>query len=206
MIYHKSIDTLPYWNFLQIRKHNDLRYLYHLDNYLDLSRVELNSKLLTVWNDIMTEYNDELIKRERGNYLFDLEKQIKELEAERFISQLYLSQILIYENDDRFKDIVDKYKNELSDIGYSYNGNIDATQGKIDSILNEIDSLQAAINSTVSTSNNQSSPEKILNEIEKYRKVAIDIRIISVKQYIEYENDFIQYVSNLNKTKRNASN
>ena len=200
MNYHKSIDTLPYWNFLQIRKHNDLRYLFALDNYLDLSKIKVNEDHLAAFDVIMTEYNNELIKREKGAYIFDIEKQIGELESERLIAQLCLSQIKIFKDKPEYKEVMQRYIDELENLGYEYNGNLDALEGKIDSIINEIDDLEITRSSVFNNSDN-ATPERIINEIEKYRKVAIDITKVSVKQYLTYESDYIEYVSNLNKKK-----
>jgi len=199
MNYHKSIDTLPYYNFLQSRKEGDMRYIFELDSYLDLSKCKTDERHLKAYSDIMNEYNDELLKRERAAYLFDIEKGIAELQAERFLCQLLLSQIKIFKDREEFKDIVDKCIYELDDLGYSYNGNLESLEGQIDSILNEIDDLELAKRDNSNAKG--ATSEEMIDAIEQYRKVSIDIKKISVRQYITYENGYLKYISSLKNKK-----
>lgn len=200
MNYHKSINTLPYWNFLQIRKYDDIRYLFELDSYLDLSKIKTNESHLKAFNNIMNEYNDMLLKRERASYLFEIDKQIAELEAERYVCLLCINKIIIFKDRKEYKEEVDNAIETLSELGYDYNGNINALQGKIDSILNEIDDL--AISKKNTSNINSPSDEAMINYIEKYRKVPINIKQISVIQYLEYENDYLLYVVSMNNKKK----
>jgi len=199
MNYHKSIDTLPYYNFLQSRKDGDIRYIFELDSYLDLSKCKTDERHLKAYSDIMNEYNDELLKRERASYLFDIEKSIAELQAERFLCQLYLSQIKIFKDKEDFKEIVYKCINELYDLGYSYNGNIESLEGQIDSILNEIDDLELAKRDNSNAKG--ATSEEMIDAIEQHRKVSIDITKISVRQYLTYENGYLKYISSLKNKK-----
>jgi uncharacterized protein YggL (DUF469 family) len=102
---------------------------------------------------------------------------------------------------DQYKEQRQKFIDELDNLGYSFNGNIQALEGKIDSLLNELDDLVIARN-RLNTGGESSTTERIVSEIEKYRKVSIDITKISVKQFLAYETDYIEYVANLNKKQK----
>lgn len=201
MNFHKSIDTLPYGNFLQAREKGDIRYIFELESYLDLSKCKPNEEHLKAFSNIMEEYNDELLKRDRAKDLFEIEKEVGELNAERLLCQLYVSQIKIFWHvKDEYKELIDKCIADLSELGYDFNGNIEALEGQIDRLLNEIDDLELAKNNH-SGSGKGATPEEMIDAIEQYRKIPIDINKTSVKQYITYENGYLKYLANLKNKK-----
>ncbi len=51
-------------------------------------------------------------------------------------------------------------------------------------------------------SGDYATAERMINEIEKYRKVSIDITKISVRRVQVYEDDYKEYNAKLNKTKK----
>lgn len=197
--YHKSIDTLSYWNFLQVRKHNDLRYLFELPSYLNLSKANPGPEHLKAFEYIMEEYNDVILKREKASMLFEFEKEIGELQAEYHLCKLCLNQITIFEDEEKYKDVVQKYINELSNRGKSYKGNLEATEGQIDSILNEIDELVIARN-RLSGKSDDATAEQMIDALEKHRGGhQIDITKTTVRQFLTYETSFIEEIARRNK-------
>lgn len=54
---YKDIDELPVYNFLKIIKTNDLRYLYILEDYHDLSIDDITG-LEDIWGDIQSQIVD----------------------------------------------------------------------------------------------------------------------------------------------------
>lgn len=199
MNYYNDLE-IPYWNLIQIRKKDDLRYLFELKSYLDLSKVKTDERHLKAFSNIMELYNDELLKREKAATLFELEKEIAQLQAERHICLLCMSQIKIFGKSDGYKEVIDHAIEELDNLGYSYNGSVEALEGQIDSILNDIDDLELLKNQSSGKGTEQTT-ESMINAIEKYRKVALNIKEISTAQYLEYENDYINYVIQLKNKK-----
>ena len=201
-LYYNSIDNLPHWNFIQIRKTNDLRYLFELDSYLNLNIVEPKPEHLKAFEEILLQYNEKILERSSAKSEFDIDKEISILESEKYICELYFSQIVILEGKKEFKDDYYNCINELSKYGHE--GNKDQIRASIDSYLNQIDDFKIMKKSS-SKNGDAVTIEQMINLIEKYRNMPLNTKVISVAQYIEYENDFLKYVADAS-NKRKSDN
>lgn len=87
---YENCDQLPMWNFEQIRKHNDFRYLvYGFEGWGD---VEVPEDADSVWGDILNEYS-ELTKNNSTIQYFELYADVSDLETRHYFGAMLLKNI-----------------------------------------------------------------------------------------------------------------
>lgn len=193
MNYHKSIDTISRWNFVQARVHDDPRYILELDSYLNLDSIKIKEEWTKAYSDILEQYNNKLLERQEAASNFEYDKEIALLENEMFVCKCNFFIVKFFEGRQGFEDKVKAAIEDLSNYGYNYNGNIEALEGSIDSLLNDIDDI-LLIKKQINGDNKHVSEEQMVARIQKFLGLNIDTKQISVSQWLVYEDDYIKSV------------
>ena len=79
---YRTIADLPMWNWEQVKKTSDLRYLLRLDDYDLLPDLEVSENL---WNDLQDEFSKKCGMTESGGYHFDKVISLYELKRDAVI-------------------------------------------------------------------------------------------------------------------------
>ena len=79
---YRSLEDLPAWNFYQIRKNGDFRYLYKLEEYYDLEEIEPGEELPALWSDLFDQYIDTFGLGKEYKEALELRREIVILQAE----------------------------------------------------------------------------------------------------------------------------
>jgi len=197
-----DIDNVPYWNWQQANRKSDLRYLVYLDNYLDIDSIKLTDDVQAAYDKILSQYNDEIVKRPTASAYFDLDREILELDTERTLCLIALSQVEMFSDK---PDLIGVSIDFLSELGYDIDFSVDVyaqcvnIKRSLDTLVTDILELEKAKNSK--TVGESVTDEQLINAIEKYRKVAIDTKKISLLQFLTYENDYIKYIADASNKK-----
>lgn len=81
---YKHIELLPLFNWIQVLKNNDLRYLIVLEDYNELPKVEDQSILESNWDNIQSQIIDLVGISESTLYILERQKEIVRLRLEMF--------------------------------------------------------------------------------------------------------------------------
>lgn len=187
---HKSIDTLPVWNFNQIQKEGDLRYLYNLKHYDEFP--ELNKKETK-------EHNEKILieKKENGGFVCkvdELEEIFNTIFDEYFIASGGVSddykKIKMLEN----RIAIMECKKALTG-DRSYNTFISIRKDELIELKKKTNFI---------------SYEEQLTTVEMFRKIEIDDKVMTVRKFCAYMkkmNDHNKLQKELaDKAKANARN
>jgi len=192
MNYHKSIETLPIANYTKIEKTNNLSYLYDC-SFLECETKQAIPEMLNVWQSITDDYNEIVSKRPTNNALLDKHYEVGRLNSEMLKIKIICRQLVM-------GDLQDTYFQHLLDVGYDIdrNGNIEQQAIEInrraDNYITEITSLQQEIR-MLSGDGKEVSLEEMVSAIHRQMNITIDIYRTSVKQWLVYENEFLNIIS-----------
>lgn len=84
---YRSLEDLPAWNFFKARENDDLRYLYILDEYYDIEKLEIKPELIEVWQNLFDEYVDKFSFSKEHLKIMNLRRELEIAEAEYAISE-----------------------------------------------------------------------------------------------------------------------
>lgn len=78
--YYKHIKETPLWNYIEVQKTGDVRYLYKLNDYSKLPK--LIPQLKEVWDDFVYQYIDELGLDQDTKQIIELKRDIVLMEID----------------------------------------------------------------------------------------------------------------------------
>jgi len=79
---YRTIADLPMWNWEQIKKTSDLRYLIRLDDYDELPEIDVSGDL---WDSLQDEFSEKCGMTESGGYHFDKFIELQKLKRDEII-------------------------------------------------------------------------------------------------------------------------
>lgn len=203
---YNSIDNIPYWNWVQVRRYDDLRYLYELDSYLNIDDYKVTDKIKYDFQTIESEYSQMMAQRPTGAQILGVSQYQLELEAERTLALMLLAQVDMFYDKPDFKCHFDNCITDLDNLGYEINTNLDlapqllSIKSTLDSMITEIDELEKQKESM--SKGAYISEEAVINQIEKYKNTTLDTKKISLLQFLEYERDYLKFLEDASNKKK----
>ncbi len=189
---YKSIDSLPVWNFAKVMDTNDLRYLLILDYYDDLP--EFNVEPI-IWEQIILEFAEHSDPQRMKNYIRDLSALIsKRRQYQLIIDSAYFlcfkkdeEIIRILENNIKQFDPIFEFKHTkesgIDEIDYAKS--VDKAYEKGRSLLSSIELKSHEFNSRYANKENvKFDLYKNIDALQRFNKIIINPKEISVKQFI----------------------
>lgn len=186
---YSNCDEIPKWNFDKINETQDYKYLvYGYDGWGDVN-VPKNAK--EVFESIMEEFSELTVSNKTWRY-FELVKDVNDLDNRAYFGKMLLNQ-LAKRRLSMPKDIRDQYAEQLREFGFYLN------DGK--PFIKEYERLQKQLKVVYMkleqkskeaqefegknfTNNEEISTIKLKVKIQKILKVDLDLKRISVKEWL----------------------
>lgn len=191
LLYHESINTLPIANYEEVKKTENLSYLYDL-KFLDCKNKPAKPELLQAWEKIEDEYTEIISKRRTSVDMIEKRAELGFLVSQELNVKLICFQLSNGSFDEKYIEI-------LEDAGYIFNENGDhkeqaqSIRHRSDNLITQITMLtdeiekMSIIGSTVEL-------EKMKGMFRQHLQLGdINIYTTTVKEWLYYENDLIAY-------------
>ncbi len=186
--FYLNCSELPIWNFHQIGKTKDFRYLGKSDEIEDVDCLPIDAP--KIWKEIFNEYCDISDNRESQEHLQNIAEKEELIEKYSYCS-LLLS--VLYQGLD--KETEQLYFKELSAWGFSFNQGdllreMDRAKVWLKSIKTRINILDSQLSNN---EKKQTSPERLEKQQVKLERITkrneIDVKKVSVVKWLEIIKD-----------------
>lgn len=183
-----NCDELPKWNFDQVTKHNDLKWL--IVGY-DYGEAEVPENAQEVWDNILEEYA-QLTKSNTTVRYFELIDEIRELSDRFFAGEILLNQLMkriSFMSEEMRKE----YVQELRDLrfylneGKPFKTEFERLQKQLKAVFTKLEAkTKEAREIEEKNSGEGTSTIQIKVKIQKLLKVNIDLKAISVTEWLQW--------------------
>lgn len=203
---YESLDFLPIWNYKQVEKTGDLRYLIKGIDYEHLPNVYLN--LVPIWEKIFNEFIEQSnptaideIKLQFINYANDTNK----------FHFLKLSIQILSNKDFITKESKDKLINQIRQLGYRFDeSNEDAYFNSLIDLERQLTGLKRMIDFKNQELNNKyknkPEPMDIEDILTMFTSVfpgtVFNSKTLTCKQYLSYLKRYNKIASEVNRNKQ----
>lgn len=193
-LYYRNIDSCPWWNFAKVIETDDQRYLIKLELYDELPE---NKPDENIWAEIMMQYFELSDGQKAKHYINDLSYIIRLRREYHIISDACF--VLCYKNDEELINIIE---NQIKKFDSKYIFNRDEKYYWDSIILAEkkAKELAARIELKVKEFEGKYGKKKnaakfdgykVINDLQKYYKLIIDPRTITVRQVLTMNREMV---------------
>jgi hypothetical protein len=179
---YKSIDTLPMWNYIKVVETGELRYLYVLDYYDELPPQNVDE---SIWEGICFQYFDTMDSQKSKAYLISytnilaLRKEISVLNDIAFILCYKQSAEIIAIAE----TIMNKYGVFKFDVLQPYES-IFKIEGFSKSLATKYELKVKEFERKYSSKGAKIDFYDVIDALQRHNKIIIDVRAITVRQFI----------------------
>lgn len=186
--HYLDCSQMPIWNFHQLGKTMDYRYLYKVDEIEEVDHAPIDAP--KVWEAIFNEYCEISDNAESQEHLRQV-AELDELEKKYVFASLIISELLSVTDD----ETAQLYFRELSAWGFAFN------QGKLDTELKRAEVWLKSIKTRIGLlasdvrdhKSKQTAPERLERQQVKLERASgrneIDVKRCSVAKWLEIIKD-----------------
>lgn len=202
--YYLNCSEMPIWNFHQLSKTMDYRYLAKSQEIEDVDQIPIDSP--KIWESIFNEYCDISDNTESQEHL----RQVAELDE---LEKKYITTSMLFDGAIEIEDesIRQKYLDELSQWGFSFNnGNFEKEIKRVETWLKSVKTRMGMLSADIKEyKNRKSGPESLERQQVKLERASgrneIDVKRCSVAKWLEIIKDTEKVAREREKQRKKAA-